>query len=108
MKKKLRGKTTNEEKTTNEKKPQMKKKNKNEEKPQMKKTNVENFKGVTHDIEFMFFSAWRFALLAAIVRDAFCKRPVFIVKTQVLINIREVFTYLFINFTTSINQPWVT
>ena len=27
-----------------------------EEKPQMKKTNVENFKVVTHDIEFMFSS----------------------------------------------------
>ena len=49
-----------------EEKPQMKKKNKNEEnpqtkkyfvkeKPQMKKTNLENFKEVTHEIEFMFF-----------------------------------------------------
>ena len=36
------------------KKTQMKK-NLFEEKPQMKKTNVENFKEVTHDIEFMFF-----------------------------------------------------
>ena len=66
MKKKLWGKTTNEVKNPNEEK------NTNEEKimrknhkwrnillkkkPQMKKTNVENFKEVTHEIEFMFFS----------------------------------------------------
>ena len=50
----------------------------------------------------------RFALIGAIVREAFCKRPVFIRKPQVLINKREVFTYLFLNITTSINQPWVT